>query len=428
METFDLTAESIAYARELRDLYRSAERRAVRFRLLVEMGRDLVHARDLEGLLRLALVRATTFSGYERGSVFLRGPDGSLIERAALGAHAYSQYTHQHRLNADALHTIQVGEPLVVSPPNHTIDDSPIARVYLPLISNDGQPLGVLLLLSLASVAPPDRDDLDALQLLASQLAAAIQSVLHHENESNLVAQLTEREERRKELLDRLIGAQEEERRRIAYELHDGLGQMMLGALQQLHTLADLYRPRSPRSRMALERAIDMVQASVTETRRVIAGLRPTALDDFGLATAIRIQISALQSEGWNLRYDENLGERRLSPALEATLFRISQEALSNIRKHADTTQASITLNRTSEYVELSVRDSGCGFSLPMSTQLPAPGLQVGLLGIQERARLLGGQCRIESQIGHGTLVWVSLPLPSEEPREPDDERTTHTP
>lgn len=418
METFDLRAESVAYARELRDLYRAAEQRAVRFRLLVEMGRDLVNARDLEGLLRLALVRATTFSGYDHGSVFLRGPDGALVERATLGP----QHASRSQLSADALRAIRVSEPLILSPTPDTSDERQLARVYLPLISSDAQPLGALLLLSPATTSPPDRDDLDALQLLASQLAAAIQSVQHHEDESSLVARLSEREQRLEELLDRLIGAQEEERRRIAYDLHDGLGQMMLGALQQLHTLADLYRPRSPRSRAALGRAIDMVQATVSETRRVIAGLRPTALDDFGLATAIRIQVAALQAEGWDLRYDENLADRRLTPALEATLFRICQEALSNVRKHAGTTSASVSIRRAPGSVQLSVQDEGCGFAAPPLAGPADPGTQVGLLGIQERVRLLGGQCRIESQPGTGTLVWVALPLGPDEPTEPDDD------
>ncbi|NTW98150.1 MAG: sensor histidine kinase, partial [Oscillochloris sp.] len=321
------------------------------------------------------------------------------------------------------LRAIQLGTPLIVSPSPHTGDTVQISHVYLPLTSSDGQLLGALLLLSPTNVRPPDSDDLEALQLLASQLAAAIQSVQHHEDESRLVAQLTEREQRLEDLLNRLIGAQEDERRRIAYDLHDGLGQMMLGALQQLHTLADLYRPRSPRSRAALDRAIDMVQASVTETRRVIAGLRPTALDDFGLATAIRIQIGALQAEGWELRYDENLGERRLSPALEATLFRICQEALNNVRKHAGTTSVAVSIHRSPGSVQLSVHDQGRGFSpAPLSAPV-APGTQVGLLGIQERVGLLGGQCRIESQPGAGTRVWVALPLPPDEPTEPDDER-----
>lgn len=418
MDDIDLTSESIAYARELRALHRSAEQRAVRFRLLVEMGRDLVNARDLQALLRLALVRATTFSGYDWGYVFLRNGDGKLVERASLGENMHTLPASQSQLNADIQHVLQMVTPLIIPQAPESTGYQWPSRVYLPLIPSDGQPLGVLLLLSNSNIRPPDHDDLDALQLLASQLAAAIQSAQHHEDKGRLVAQLTEREQRLEELVDRLIGAQEEERRRIAYEVHDGLGQMMLGALQQLHTLADLYRPRSPRSRLALGRAIDMVQASVSEARRVIAGLRPTALDDLGLATALRIQISALQAEGWDLHYEEALGNTRLTPALETTLFRICQEALSNVRKHAGTTSVTVSIRRISSQIELTVHDKGRGFSSELLAGPAEPGTRVGLLGMQERVNLLGGQLKIESQPGAGTRVWVSLPLPPAEATE----------
>ncbi|WP_129632838.1 sensor histidine kinase [Candidatus Oscillochloris fontis] len=424
MEPGHLHAESVAYARELRELYRAAEQRAVRFRLLVEMGHDLVNARDLDGLLKLALVRATTFSGYERGSVFLRSPDGMLVERARIG----DELTPESQLSTDLLHAIrvshsvlraiQISEPMILSTTPEASSEHRISHVYLPLISSNGQPLGMLLLLNPATIHQPDRDDLEALHLLAAQLATAIQSVQHHEDESTLVARLSEREQQLEELFDRLIGAQEEERRRIAYELHDGLGQMMLGALQQLHILADLYRPRSPRARSALDRAVEMVQASVTETRRVIAGLRPTVLDDFGLVQAIHMQVSSLRNEGWEITYTENLGEQRLPATLEATLFRICQEALTNIRKHARTTQAEICIERHSSRVELRIQDHGCGFSTQPTTAMSEPGSHVGLLGIQERVRLWSGNYRIESQLGQGTCIWVTLPLSSETPPE----------
>ncbi len=417
MEYLHLDAERVAYARELRRLYRAAEQRAVRFRLLVEMGHDLVNARDLDGLLKLALVRATTFSGYERGSIFLRNPDGTLVERATLGeelvpeSQLSADLLDAIRVSHDLLQAMQISEPIILTSAPDTSSEHRISHVYLPLIASNSHPLGMLLLHNPATTHQTDRDDLEALQLLAAQLATAIQSVQHHEDESTLVARLSEREQQLEELFDRLIGAQEEERRRIAYELHDGLGQMMLGALQQLHILTDLYHPRSPRARAALDRAVEMVQASVTETRRVIAGLRPTVLDDFGLAQAIHMQVRNLRDEGWEIVYTENIGEERLPTALEATLFRIWQEALTNIRKHAHTTRVNIRIERQSSRIELHIQDYGCGFVAQTDTRIREPGNNVGLLGIQERVRLLGGTYRIESQMGQGTQIWVELPL-----------------
>lgn len=419
MEPIDFTSETIAYARELRALYRSAEQRAVRFRLLVEMGRDLVNARGIDALLRLALVRATTFSGYDAGCVLLLSADGALEKRATIGVDALAACSWERESEADIRRALHADGPLVPACGN---DRRHRARVYLPLIPSDGRALGVLLLASGADVRPPDADDLDALQLLASQLAAALQSVQLHEEKGLLVEQLIERERRLEDLLECLLRAQEEEHRRIAYELHDGLAQMMLGILQQLHTLADRYRPRSPRSRAALSRAVEMAQAGVTEARRVIAGLRPTVLDDFGLATALRMQVAALQAEGWSLSYEETLGEARLPPALEIALFRIAQEALSNVRKHAGTTHARLTLWKAEGSVHLSVQDWGCGFAPALLAGPAEPGSRIGLLGMQERVSLLSGQWQIQSQPGSGTRVCVTLPLPPATMEEPDRE------
>lgn len=404
--------DTVAYARELRELYRSAEQRAVRFRLLVEMGRDLAQVRDLDALLNLALERALIFSGHEAGAVLLQGEPGQLTAHAIQGV---LRPAALRPLVAAATATLVAGQPTELyadprSPVEFALAGGITAAVLLPLSTGESGALGVLLLASAGSFCPLDADDLDALQLLASQLATAVASARLHEERARLVAQLVEREQRLEELVTRLIGAQEEERRRVAYELHDGLAQMAVGVLQHLHILADRYKPRAPASRKALERAVTMARATVTEARRVIAGLRPTALDDFGLAMALSHYVAMLQREGWELSYDEQLGPDRLPAAIETALFRVAQEALSNVGKHAGTTRAHVALWRDDGAVWLRVRDRGRGFS-PDCSPAPAHGERIGLLGMQERIVMLGGLWRVESQPGHGTLIEANLPL-----------------
>lgn len=204
----------------------------------------------------------------------------------------------------------------------------------------------------------------------------------------------------------------EEERHHVAYELHDGLAQVAASAHQHLQAFASHYRPHSVQAREELYRALDLAQRSVKEARRLIAGLRPTALDDFGLVTALRLQVQALRDEGWSISYDPALGSERLSPTIESTLFGVAQEALTNAQKHAGMTQARIALERRESNIRLEVQDWGCGFEPCAVLHEASPGERVGLREMQERVELVGGYFMISSQPGVGTLVVAEVPVP----------------
>ena len=204
----------------------------------------------------------------------------------------------------------------------------------------------------------------------------------------------------------------EAERRRAAYDLHDGLAQMVAGIHQRLQTLAASYRPRSPHARQELAKTVALAQEAVREARRLIAGLRPTALDDFGLATALHLQVQALRGEGWQVGYEEALGAARLSAPVEAALFWVAQEALTNVRKHAGTRHVRLALYYNGPGIRFEIQDDGCGFH---PTALPgrAPaGERVGLAGMRERIALLEGSLAITSWPGAGTLLVADIPLP----------------
>jgi signal transduction histidine kinase len=259
---------------------------------------------------------------------------------------------------------------------------------------------------------PYTLDDQGFLQDLADRAALAIDN-------TGLYQQLIDRERRLQDLVGRLLAAQEEERRRVAYEVHDELAQVAASTHQHLQAFARYHRPRSPEARDQLDRAVDLAQRTVRETRRVVANLRPTTLDDFGLAAAIRLQIEELQAQGWRISYRAAIGDDRLPPAVETALFRVAQEALTNVRKHAQTTEVRVVLERMGRMIRLEVRDAGRGFDRSIVQAGGGVGERVGLPGMQERIALLGGRCTIESRIGHGTTVTALVPVAVGGDREP---------
>ena len=168
---------------------------------------------------------------------------------------------------------------------------------------------------------------------------------------------------------------------------------------------------------MLLSQALDLVQRTVGEARRVIANLRPTALDDFGLGTALRIEADRMREEGYQVEYESNLDEdERLPTAVETALFRIVQEAFTNVRKHARSRRVSVTLDRLEDLARVAVRDWGRGFDPSVPRVGDGPGERVGLNSMQERVAILGGTFEVQSQPGIGTLVTVEVPLPGEGP------------
>jgi PAS domain S-box-containing protein len=225
-------------------------------------------------------------------------------------------------------------------------------------------------------------------------------------------ARLVESERRLKDLVGKLVVAQEEERRRVAYEVHDGPTQVAIAAHQHLQAFADDHPPGSTVKPGELDRALELAQRAVTEARHIIENLRPTALDDFGLAVAVRMRVEELEKEGWEIGLEDALGEERLPDEIETVLYRIAQEALTNVRKHARTTRARTRLVRRGSKVRLEVRDEGRGFDLSLaSKEVGSPGERVGLSSMRERVALLGGELKITSRPGAGTSLVAEVPL-----------------
>jgi signal transduction histidine kinase len=185
-----------------------------------------------------------------------------------------------------------------------------------------------------------------------------------------------------------------------------------VAAHQNLQAYARRHAPESERGRRELDLILRQVRATVSDARRVIANLRPTALDDLGLSAAISLEVERLNEEGYHVDYEEQLGEERLPGEIEITLFRVAQEALTNMRKHAGTRWVSIELRQRDGEVRLEVRDFGRGFDLvALETLGGGPGERVGLAGIRERVSILGGEVEIDSRPNAGTSITATIPL-----------------
>lgn len=230
-----------------------------------------------------------------------------------------------------------------------------------------------------------------------------------------LYRQLQERDRWREELLRKVISAQEDERKRLARELHDETSQTLSALAMKIETALASAPPGAARDRLAEARALTV--RTLDELHRLIFDLRPSVLDDLGLLSAIRWYAERhLEPLGIIVQFEASGFERRLRPELETALFRVAQEAITNIAKHAGAETVLIQCLERDDGVAIEIEDDGKGF-VPAS--LPPPAARergLGLMGMRERVELFGGTIEVDSAPGQGTRVSVSVPL-----REDDD-------
>jgi PAS domain S-box-containing protein len=226
------------------------------------------------------------------------------------------------------------------------------------------------------------------------------------------IAERTQVEAERAALMERLISAQEDERRRIARELHDSLGQFLaaltirLSALQG--TAGDL-----PAVNAGIADLREVASQIDRELDRLTMELRPPALDDLGLVDALRAYVEEWQATS-GITVDvlvQGLEDTHLPAVVEASIYRIVQEVLTNVLKHAQATRVSIILERRPQELQLIVEDNGRGFDMESVRRERSSGRHLGLIGISERAALAGGALSIESEPGGGTTIYLQIPM-----------------
>ena len=230
---------------------------------------------------------------------------------------------------------------------------------------------------------------------------------------------ITERkqsEEARRQLLRQLVTAQEDERRRISRELHDQMGQHIVAIVLLVNSLKDFSRA-DPATAAKFAQLEDVAQKLSLQVDTLAWKLRPTELDDVGLQAALRNYIGKW-SKRYGLRFDfhgVSLADERLASEIETAIYRIVQEALNNIIKHARATHVSLILERRGNHVFTIIEDNGCGFDVEGLSAASVGQRRMGLLGMEERTALVGGTLNIESTPGSGTTIFVRIPLALDE-------------
>jgi len=210
--------------------------------------------------------------------------------------------------------------------------------------------------------------------------------------------------------LQQVTKAQEEERKRISHELHDESIQALVITGRQLDIMTnDKSLPEG--SRLRLEELRQQVEKITQELRRLIQGLRPAVLDHLGLLPALKWLANI--HKGHSSTMVKIIGkERRVSEDIELVLFRVTQEALRNVWRHSKATETEITIEFEQGKISVTISDNGQGFSIPKSIGYFAKKGKLGLLGIQERVRLIGGSVSVQSELGKGSTITVAILLP----------------
>jgi len=219
----------------------------------------------------------------------------------------------------------------------------------------------------------------------------------------------TQNHEQKMELGLRVIRAQEEERRRVAREIHDGPAQTLANIVLRLEIAEKLLEVDPSRVKAELIDLKHLVRSNLQDIRRIIFDLRPMALDDFGIVPAIAKYLDNFQENyGIECEFLIEGREKRLLPALEVALFRLVQEGMTNVAKHAHSTKVNISLIFQQDWTMARIQDYGKGFEV--SFALNTPGEHFGLIGMRERVEMFSGHFSIQSTLGKGTTIELSIP------------------
>jgi two-component system sensor histidine kinase DegS len=207
-----------------------------------------------------------------------------------------------------------------------------------------------------------------------------------------------------------------EERSRIACEIHDGLIQTLAGINFKMELSRELIFSDPTRCHELLSDAKTQLKAAIEESRQVIFNLRPLYSEAMQLVPALSAYLKSYETQSHvRTEFKASGEETALTPKVKIFLFRIVQEALSNVHKHAKAEGVTVTLTLTAHHARATIQDNGIGFEVDAVSQDPTKWQSFGLKGFAERARLVGGTAKIESRKGHGTRVMVDIPVGPEE-------------
>ena len=397
-EVTELLAAQAAVAIENARLYESSNRWLRQLESLNEIGNALASEIELEPLLELVARRLRELVSARMVLIALPADPLTLQIAAADGEGARQLLGTSLDLGGSKVgRVLERGrsERVDVLLDDPEVDQAVTRRagvlsgLYVPLVVG-GRAIGVVMA---HDKAGPDRrfadDDLRVAETLAARAAIAVD--------------LSQRVSR--DAVRRVVDAQEAERKRLARELHDETGQALTSILLGLKPLEGAVD--SDDARAAVESVRELVVETLQNVRRLAVELRPSALDDFGLVPALeRLVATFSEHTGTPVDLVAHIGDERLPPEVETTLYRIVQEGLTNAARHAEARTVSISVTRSPTAVVAVVEDDGRGFD-----QGSVRENALGLVGVRERTALLGGRVRIETAPGSGTTLVAEIPL-----------------
>jgi len=359
----------------------------------------LRHIRELVPC-RTATVTAFDFTAHE--ALVLA------VETSA--ATPFQRGTHMPLDAFQSLPELQLGQPFTMEDPQDLSDpaaphqqalkDGVRSYLSVPIILQHNL-IGALNLFSdrPRAFAP---EIIDVAGEVCSQLAVAIQN-------ARLFEQVRAGAESLRLMSQQLVRAQEDERRHIARELHDEVGQSLTAALLNLQVLSSLTNLEELPAR--LDDSLSLIDRVLRQVRTLSLNLRPALLDDLGLAPALRWLVSRqAERAGFDAQFNADVIDERFAAEVEITCFRVVQETLTNIVRYAQAQCVTVELLKPGADLCVSIHDDGVGFDVAAALQRAAHGHSMGLLSMQERVLLLGGQMRIESAPGQGATIHVRLP------------------
>jgi signal transduction histidine kinase len=386
---------------------------------LLEVVQAVNSTLQLQAVLTLILDRAIEVMQADAGSIMMLDEStGELEVKVARGERAAEVYGRSVKLGEGIAGWVALyGQPLLLIEGEldtrfHTICQREDVRDALCVpLQADGAVVGVLSVNNRRGDGPFGEEDLRLLTALGSHVSLAIRNAALYEQTA--CQRLT-----MERLLSSLVWAQEEERKRVSLEIHDGPAQTLYAALIRLQAYRALREGDPERARIEFGEAERGIKETLSEIRRLIFDLRPMSLDEIGFLSALR-QYAAKYEERHGVRVEVRTRgtERRLPVSLETALYRIVQESLTNIWKHAQATRASVIVTFEVARCVVQVADDGVGFDVA-AVRANSQGEHLGIAGIRERAEMIGGSLRIASTPGVGTTLIVSVPTgkqPSEE-------------
>jgi signal transduction histidine kinase len=396
-EIVTLLAAQAAVAVENARLYESATEWSRQLESLNEIGGAMVRELELPRLLDLVARRLRELIGARLVTIALPAGDELRIETAdGEGGEAFVGFIFP-RNDSKTGRVLERGhservDSLLEDPEVHQDAARHMGArtgLYVPLVLRDAA-IGVLV--AHDKLGPDQRFDSADLRL-AEQFA----------DRAAIAVDLSRRVAR--DALRRVVAGQEVERRRLARELHDETGQALTSILLGLRAVEDAGTTDGVQK--AVSDVRELVVATLQDVRRLAVQLRPAALDDFGLVPALeRLVQTYSETTGIAVEFEAGLGDERPPPEVETTLYRIVQEALTNVVKHAEAEKVSVLLVRREGSVTVVIEDDGRGFDPANSRE---DGL--GLLGMRERVELHDGRLKIEAARGSGTTLVVEMPL-----------------